>query len=71
MRIEYEPIRRWTLFFLPAFLICALPDYLGITTPKESWLMFRFWFDLAVSVCFWGGVVYALYAVVHNSGLKE
>lgn len=70
MRIEYQPIRRWTLFFLPSFLLCALPDYLGITTPKEEFEVFRMWFDLFVSVAFWGGVLYAVYAVLHNAMLK-
>jgi hypothetical protein len=70
MRIEYRPIRRWTLFFLPSFLICALPDYLGITTPKEGWAGFRFWFDITVSVAFWGGIIYAVYAVIYNAKLE-
>jgi hypothetical protein len=67
MKIKYAPIRQWVVFFLPAFLMCALPNYLGIATPKEDWIEFRFWFDLIVSVAFFGGVVYAIYAVVHNA----
>ena len=63
MRIEYQPIRTWTLFFLPSFLLCALPDYLGITAVKEEWSTFRMCFDLFVSVAFWGGVLYSIYAV--------
>jgi hypothetical protein len=71
MRIEYHGIRRWVLFFLPAFLICALPDYLGITVIKPGWEAFRMYFDGLVTVCFVGGIVYALYAVVHNAGLES
>lgn len=71
MRIKYAPIRQWVIFFLPAFLMCALPNYLGIATPKEDWVVFRFWFDLSVSVAFCGGVVYALYAVIHNALLEQ
>lgn len=70
MKIDYQFIRQWTLFFMPSFLICALPDYLGITTPKENWAVFRFWFDLIVSMAFWGGVLYSIYAVIHNAMLK-
>lgn len=70
MRIDYQPIRQWTIFFFPSFMLCALPNYLGIATPKEEWQLFRFWFDLSVSISFWGGVLYALYAVVHNAMLE-
>lgn len=70
MRIDYRPIRQWILFLLPSMLICVLPDWLGITEVKQDWLTFRFWFDFIVAWCFFGGLAYAAYAVVHNAKLE-
>ena len=71
MRIDYQPLRKWTAFFFPAFVMCALPDYLGITNPKEAWVTFRFWFDLIVTIAFFGGVLFIVYAMVHNARLEK
>jgi hypothetical protein len=70
MKIEYEPIRHWILFFTPSMLLCVLPDWLGITNIKPDWLTFRTWFDFIVAWCFFGGIAYAVYAVLHNANLE-
>ena len=69
-KIEYQPIRQWILFFLPAMLICVLPDVLGITQIKPEWETFRRIFDFTVCWAFFGGIAYAIYAVVHNARLE-
>jgi len=69
--IDYLPIRKWVVFFTPAMLISVLPNWLGITEIKPDMATFHFLFDNFVALCFFGGVAYAIYAVIHNAKLKE
>ena len=70
MRKDYRFVRQWVLFFLPSFLICALPDWLGVTQVKPEWQSFRFWFNFFVSWCFFGGLAYLVYALWFNARLE-
>lgn len=70
MRIGYRPIIRFILFFLPAMILCVLPDVIGLTTIKEDMYDFRYGFDMTVSICFFGGIIYLVYAMFYNVAVE-
>lgn len=65
-RISYRTPRTIAVFSAPSFVICALPHYLGITTIKPEFEIFRSIFDGSVTGLFVGSIVYLLYAILHN-----
>ena len=69
--IDHQSIRTWILLFTPPMLLCVLPNWLGITEVKSDMATFRFWFDSFVTLCFFSGVAYAIYAVIHNANVRS
>jgi uncharacterized membrane protein len=65
-RISYRMPRTIAVFTAPSVVICALPHYLGMTTIKPEFEIFRSIFDGSVTGLFIGSIVYLLYAIVHN-----
>ena len=70
MRVDYTFIRSYLSIITPYFLICTLPSWLGITNIVPEWKEFRFWFDNAVAVLFFAGIICLLWTMVHNAKLN-
>lgn len=64
--ISYRTPRTIAVFSAPYFVICALPHYLGITTIKPEFEIFRAILDGSVTGLFVGSIIYLLYAILHN-----
>lgn len=67
MRINYVPILRFILFFLPPMVICFVLDVLGISTIDEQIYKFMHGISMIVAICFFSGIIYLIYAMVHNA----
>ena len=70
-RIDYTMPRTIAIFTMPSFMMCALPHYLGVTTIKPEFEVFRTIFDGSVTVALFGSLVYSIYAIIHNARLDQ
>jgi hypothetical protein len=70
-RIDYRMPRTIAVFTMPSVVICALPHYLGVTTIKPEFEIFRTIFDGGVTGAFVGAVLYSIYAIIHNARLNN